>query len=317
MAARFATTSLLLCLHFRMSGSLVTLQGSVSKVLDEASDNVVSVTEEEVQPRLQVTGVNELLCPVQRKALRSAFMVLKRLYTEFNWTRYPRDCALVSNSGVLLNHKHGAEIDAAELVIRFNDAEIGSSWRDNVGVRDDIRILNAGFNTELFDITHPRLDMRNDTLYVLQRVYPFESGGMQLYAQIQKNMEAVPWHIVADSSNNAELVAKLVVRTAFGGKIPEATLTTGTIGGMMALALCEEVRAYGFPETSDSQNAPFHYYGELQYGSASNNSRHVSASAEKMLWRTLATNADVESTAVAVVPGFSKLNCSSSTVGDN
>eukprot|EP00971_Amphidinium_carterae_P259978 5158196-Amphidinium_carterae.1 len=262
--------ALVVCLLVHTAECL--LQRSESKVLDDVHDTAVQ--EEAVQPRLRVTGVNELLCPVQQKAIRSAFGVLKRLYNEFNWTRYPRRCALVSNSGVLLNHKHGAEIDSAELVIRFNDAVTGGELVDYVGEKDDVRILNYGFDFDFFNSSNQRLNLSNDTLYVLQKVYPFESGGLQTYAQLVKNMEASPWHIMADSGNNAERVAKLVVSRAFGGEVPQSKLTTGTLGGFLALAMCDEVRAYGFPETKDSPTAPFHYYGKLQYGSASNNSVH-------------------------------------------
>eukprot|EP00971_Amphidinium_carterae_P135067 2676869-Amphidinium_carterae.1 len=74
----------------------------------------------------------------------------------------PSRCAVVSNSGVLLNHKHGAEIDAADLVIRYNDAVIGGDLQEYVGTKDDIRILNAAFNQKLFD-AEPPMELNNHT----------------------------------------------------------------------------------------------------------------------------------------------------------
>eukprot|EP00971_Amphidinium_carterae_P247511 4914717-Amphidinium_carterae.1 len=52
-------------------------------------------------------------------------------------------------------------------------------------------------------------------------------------------------------------------------------------------------------------------FDDAAQGSADKNDIHVSASAEKLLWRTMATNDDVDSTSVAVVPGFRQLNCDS------
>eukprot|EP00971_Amphidinium_carterae_P177922 3528711-Amphidinium_carterae.1 len=90
--------------------------------------------------------------------------------------------------------------------------------------------------------------------------------------------------------------------------------TTGFYGVMLMTTLCEEVSAYGFPESQGSREAPFHYYGSLATGSASVNAEDVHktfAPHEKLFYVAMALNADANVTDVAVLPGFAGLQCDS------
>ena len=51
-------------------------------------------------------------------------------------------CAIVGSSGALLHDRRGAEIDAHDLVIRFNNAPV-AGYEAVVGSRTDLRLLNS------------------------------------------------------------------------------------------------------------------------------------------------------------------------------
>merc|ERR550514_2513769 len=91
--------------------------------------------------------------------------------------------------------------------------------------------------------------------------------------------------------------------------------STGALGMLIALSVCDEVRAYGMAATQKANWLyPYHYYEELtgfKAGFADNNTVHKSFDAEKHLWRLLARNppAEMDKTDVAVIPGFSNAVC--------
>eukprot|EP00971_Amphidinium_carterae_P061509 1217548-Amphidinium_carterae.1 len=91
--------------------------------------------------------------------------------------------------------------------------------------------------------------------------------------------------------------------------MPRDGTTTGYYGVMLLMTLCDEVHAYGFPDTPLSANSSFHYYGltlnENVNDTASTNSakRHnLLGPHEKSLYVDMALNADVRETDVAVLP---------------
>jgi len=258
----------------------------------------------EVDLTTHTDKTKDWLCGTKAKAEGMGLDALEALAHKYNISADPKTCALVSNSGVLLSHTHGADIDAADLVFRFNDAEVGGENTQFVGARDDIRILNGNFNYNMF-WPKPPIQLNNHTVYVLQRIYADEETS--LWASIDKNIKDRPWLRVLTGSKQVEDVAHDALVAAYGNVAKK--LTTGFMGAFLALSICDEVRAYGFAETPNSPSAPFHYFGELKKGSASQNDVHVTASREKLFWRGVATNLDVDTTDVAVVPGYRRLQC--------
>mmetsp|Transcript_46429 Transcript_46429/g.110631 ORF Transcript_46429/g.110631 Transcript_46429/m.110631 type:complete len:597 (+) Transcript_46429:111-1901(+) len=211
-------------------------------------------------------------------------------------------CAVVSNSGVLLSHKYGAEIDSADLVFRFNDAEIGGSLSEFVGERDDIRVLNHKTSEELF---HGNMSFSQNTTYLLIR----SKGGWE-----KEQLRAMPnpksvWFPSDKVMSLALNLLNYKDFTLFGGPGGSANPTTGTLALLAALSVCDEVRAYGFAQSRASHTAPFHYYGELKTGHASQGHylEHASSGEEKDIWQRLSVSSDATTTDVSVIPGFPRL----------
>ena len=56
-------------------------------------------------------------------------------------------CAVVGNSGSLLRHRHGADIDAHDAQLRLNQAPL-AGFEPRVGSKTTMRLLNAAWTRE-------------------------------------------------------------------------------------------------------------------------------------------------------------------------
>ena len=85
-------------------------------------------------------------------------------------------CALVGNSGSLLYRQYGKEIDAHDVVYRFNQAP-SESWEQHVGARTTHESLNSAWIKEMLERGHRRGNRWNwrkhDTSLVIPPLSPF------------------------------------------------------------------------------------------------------------------------------------------------
>mmetsp|Transcript_17378 Transcript_17378/g.40541 ORF Transcript_17378/g.40541 Transcript_17378/m.40541 type:complete len:340 (-) Transcript_17378:36-1055(-) len=224
-------------------------------------------------------------------------------------------CAVVSNSGALLKHKHGAEIDAADVVFRFTDGPSGGEFEEIVGARDDFRFVSYGVMESLMrQVYESGTPLNSSAVYVLQLSFlqPFQEDFFKtMLRQLVGDQRMHPdIHMMMAGAASHHFAQQLMA--GFYGEAGWRKLTTGFLSVLITMAVCDEVRAYGFPETPASKDAPFHYFGPLKTGSASQNAIHEgTASEEKQLWRAISLNDDVDDTDVAVLPGWNSLRCES------
>mmetsp|Transcript_20716 Transcript_20716/g.57873 ORF Transcript_20716/g.57873 Transcript_20716/m.57873 type:complete len:439 (+) Transcript_20716:51-1367(+) len=223
-------------------------------------------------------------------------------------TRLGGTCAVVSSSGVLQRHEHGSEIDQADTVIRFNDAPV-AGFEKIVGSREDLRFVNMHF-PEL--VLHRKtIKERDDVVYV--GVLPSNERKFERLSAMRPGIKLY----MADSQLS-ENVFEGLQRVFSDGWFHVGSdgfrewPSTGALGMLISLSICDEVRAYGMADTgrADTFTYPYHYYDPR--GAADDNPVHKSFDAEKYLWRMLATNShkDIDRTDVAIIPGFSQAKCS-------
>jgi len=291
---------------------LLSLSSSVRKTLTEPDLEASELELLEDDPYVTDIGINiseipidwhNIMCNFVARSTESGADVLKRLDT---WPRPSTDhgvvagrvprgskCAVVSNSGVLLAHEYGAEIDSADLVFRFNDAAIGGDFKKYVGERDDIRLVNGEFGSK---VMNKQMNLTSDPIYVLLR---------PLRTQVAAAQQAAAQHPDAKiflGSEKLALLCSSMMRSVFGAAGKEM-LTSGFLGLGLALTVCDDVKAYGFADTPTSAKSFFHYYGEMMKGSAAHNDHHKSAIKEKVLWKRIASNADVDETDITAMSG--------------
>mmetsp|Transcript_27020 Transcript_27020/g.62417 ORF Transcript_27020/g.62417 Transcript_27020/m.62417 type:complete len:311 (+) Transcript_27020:87-1019(+) len=216
-------------------------------------------------------------------------------------------CAVVSNSGVLLAHSHGRKIDDADVVFRFNDAPLGGDFAEAVGYRDDIRIVNNKVGTSISLLQSQSHALDKGALYLLNRFAANLDN--ETLAEFNSTYPGALF-----SAGDAHLMheeAHEILAHVFGHSSTNGVTTTGFEGVILAMSICDEVHAYGFPDTSSSKSAPFHYFGDLT-GSASENKerKHAAVAAlEKKFYRMVASNSDIDATDTVVIPGFNGLSC--------
>lgn len=231
--------------------------------------------------------------------------------------RYNR-CAVVSNSGVLANYEYGAEIDEADLVMRFNTAPV-VGYETIVGTKDNVRIMNNMAAREILkNISADGFSVQPDTLYLFFMA-PEDKWAVEATKNLSKQYPDSPMHWgdhgMLDSIN-ATLFDKIwdwndaAKAAMMAGNCIRVKPTTGAVGMVVLMHLCQEVRAYGMADSPKTYEAPYHYFGSGKGWDTgvevNNNGHHGAFGGEKLLWKKMAVNgqADVDSTDIAVIPGW-------------
>ena len=159
-------------------------------------------------------------------------------------------CAVVGNSGSLLETQFGSDIDSNEVVIRFNSA-VTEGYEQFVGYKTTFRIVNSVDNR----FTNappgsPSAPSPDETTIFTVRSWDV----IREYSKIsfQRSMELGPY-VMADP----EFLCHVWDWVHRRGEKP----SSGLVGIILALRSCRLVRAYGFQYNNYfKKNARPHYY---------------------------------------------------------
>ncbi|KAI3370718.1 hypothetical protein L3Q82_007276 [Scortum barcoo] len=206
--------------------------------------------------------------------------------------QHHRRCAIVGNSGILLNSSCGPEIDSHDFVIRCNLAPVEEYHRD-VGWRTNLVTMNPSVVQRAFqDLVSEEWRDR-----FLQRLRSLSGSVLWIPAFMAKGgEERVEWAL------RLILLHTVDVRTAFPSlrllhavrgywltnNVHIKRPTTGLLMYTMATRFCEEIHLYGFwPFPLDPRGKPvkYHYYDTLKYEYTSSSSPHTMP----LEFRTLST----------------------------
>ncbi|KAJ8252121.1 hypothetical protein COCON_G00214330 [Conger conger] len=196
--------------------------------------------------------------------------------------RHFQRCAIVGNSGILLNSSCGRQIDGHDFVIRCNLAPV-EEFAGDVGRRTSLVTMNPSVVQRAFqDLSSAAWRER-----FLQRLRALQGGVLWIPAFMAKGgEERVAWAV------RLILQHALRVRTAFPSlrllhavrgywltnKVLIKRPTTGLLMYTMATRFCEEIHLYGFwPFPRDARGNPikYHYYDTLTYEYTSRSSPHT------------------------------------------
>ena len=177
-------------------------------------------------------------------------------------------CAVVGNSGILLMHRHGAEIDAHDAVFRFNGAPT-RGLEAHVGGRTDFRITNPKWlgtreTKEEFEMTQLRGAGQYDTYE--RRM---EGGRTKVKVDYSNQMKWKEWKETGNYFLFTPDFVDYLAQTAFelgggythleGFSNVDFTPTGGLTGILMALNMCSAIDLYGF-HVSQAHGVPYHYH---------------------------------------------------------
>ncbi|KAL8094268.1 beta-1,6-galactosyltransferase GALT29A isoform X1 [Apium graveolens] len=178
-----------------------------------------------------------------------------------------KTCAVVGNSGILLNHEYGKLIDSHEVVIRLNNARI-SHFEKNVGLKTSISFVNSNIlhlcARRESCYCHPYGEKVPIVMYMCQPVHFFD------YVLCNSSHKAPL--IITDPGFDA-LCSRIVKYYSLKRFIEVAAKDVGEWGSahdginfhyssgmqaiMLALGVCDEVSIFGFGK---SDKAKHHYH---------------------------------------------------------
>mmetsp|Transcript_30057 Transcript_30057/g.54809 ORF Transcript_30057/g.54809 Transcript_30057/m.54809 type:complete len:337 (+) Transcript_30057:75-1085(+) len=249
------------------------------------TDHTAAFAEDETEKRRKIVCYLKTLTDASKiGSLTKQGSSLLSAMTAQGWAH--RKCAVVSSSGIMRLHAHGARIDSAELVLRFNDAPL-KGFEQMVGSKDMVRFENMHWAER---VLNGQLQADPKVIYV----YVLSGGTLHapawsLLAQTRPDLQLfeVPGEMV---KNVESALRALFDHTSFAGQ--QTLPTSGAMGMIVSLALCSQVEAFGMAMSQEAvqmkEKVDYHYYEAG--GMASENNWHGSFTAEKHLWRYLSTN---------------------------
>mmetsp|Transcript_34506 Transcript_34506/g.78770 ORF Transcript_34506/g.78770 Transcript_34506/m.78770 type:complete len:751 (-) Transcript_34506:101-2353(-) len=233
-----------------------------------------------------------------------------------------KTCAVISSSGVLQAHKYGTDIDGADIVIRFNDAPT-KGFESNVGRKDVVRLMNNLFASQLLH-NRSKVTLEEHITYV---VFPISEQEIADTAKVQRMYPNID---IFSADMGLQREATIALRKLYPSSWFQLRqsgsawmATTGAAGMLIALSVCDEVKAYGMASSTIEHKYPYHYYDrafafQKSHSAmlpwdwhADENFFHKTFSAEKDLWKRVSSTSsdEVDSTTISIVQGFNQLQC--------
>ncbi|XP_071484840.1 alpha-2,8-sialyltransferase 8B-like [Diadema antillarum] len=205
---------------------------------------------------------------------------LPRLNQTTNMSK-KRTCAVVGNSGVLLNSRCGYLIDSSDLVIRMNLALFGGEFAEDVGLKVSLMTLNSDQYRNLMNCTH---NYGNVTLDGLPRLCSRQLKGLS------RMNGSVLWYFGSMAHNNRMKTALAILRDFynlhFGFAYSPAEIksqvhkvlklrapSTGVSVYAAATHFCSQIQLFGFfPFYKDPTNRTLfaHYYEDAKINYTTN-----------------------------------------------
>ncbi|KAM5172922.1 alpha-2,8-sialyltransferase 8B isoform 1-T1 [Mantella aurantiaca] len=193
-----------------------------------------------------------------------------------------KTCAIVGNSGILLNSGCGKEIDSHDFVIRCNLAPVEEYAKD-VGTKTHLVTMNPSVVQRAFE------DLVNDTWKekFLQRLKSLNESILWIPAFMAKGgEERVEWvndliikhHINVHTAYPSLRLLHAVRGYWLTNKVHIKRPTTGILMYTLATRFCNRIYLYGFwPFSRDLHQNPvkYHYYDSLKYGYTSQAGPHA------------------------------------------
>ncbi|XP_033107987.1 alpha-2,8-sialyltransferase 8B-like [Anneissia japonica] len=201
----------------------------------------------------------------------------QELPAKFEKVKRQHHCAIIGNSGILLNSSCGEEIDSNhDFVMRSNFAPIESYMKD-VGVKTNLTVINiekirqianilsvGDFKDPVAKMMFRRLKFLNDSVVWFPKGTRFRfyiRTKLQYIAKQLKTKYHLPLKI-GYSWRNLEALIK------WFWSMQEFYTTTGLNMYTVATTFCDQITLYGFYPfhvDKDSRRIPHHYYEDIPY----------------------------------------------------
>lgn len=309
--------------------------GMLSPRLQRAMKDYLSANKHHVVykgHRTPTQSAKELLCQIKAQVKLSTVDGSEEPFSSLGWGRlvpslplqqlYKRDgaglfktCAVVTSAGAILRSGLGREIDAHDAVLRFNAAPTDGYERD-VGNRTTIRIINSQI------LTNPRHRFNTSSIYKNVSLVAWDPAPYTLnlhkwytspdynlfgpYVEHRKRHPDQPFYIL-----HPGFVWRLwdVIQSNTQENIQPNPPSSGFIGILLMMALCEQVHVYEY--IPSMRQTDLCHYHERYYDSACTLGAYHPLLYEKSLIQRLNTGpeSDLRRKGRVTLPGLSTTDC--------
>ncbi|KAK3272817.1 hypothetical protein CYMTET_18909 [Cymbomonas tetramitiformis] len=180
-----------------------------------------------------------------------------------------RTCAVVGNSGTLLDSQYGASIDKHDVVIRMNQAPT-KGYEPHVGRKTTFRIMNSLWSHRYahgyapWDPGFEHLPLEQKTTLIMSRVTVTVYNSM--FEFWRKRRPDITLLLL--SSRVVSVVRQVLTdyrarlcRAGYGPYLGGNTPSSGYMGVYLALQMCGKVSTYGFGINEvGGEKVSYHYY---------------------------------------------------------
>lgn len=212
---------------------------------------------------------------------------VKEMVKEFVGLRFNQEdfklhyntCALVSNSGQLLNSKASKEINQAECIIRMNNAPTFNFTKD-VGNRTTIRVCSFQAIGNIKKDIYVGKE-KSEYVFMWGMDNPRRRSWSRL--RLRKIANMFPNQKFYTLRNRGEHLAEAIYEseTEIDRDKTNSWLSTGWFTMLLALEICDDLTVYGlvgedYCRTHNNSKVPYHYYEEQKYDECEMYNQHES-----------------------------------------
>jgi len=195
-----------------------------------------------------------------------------------------RSCAIIGNSGNLLNGRYSTVIDRHDIVLRLNQAPV-AGYEDHVGGRTTFRLLNNmwlhRYSTSLSEkdnvmwmpwernmkpLSPSELPLEKGVTLIITRFTNEESEKIiRFWDKRRKDVQILLLNsrVVSVVRQLLQLYRVRLCKAGYGPYEGGTVPSSGLVGAYMLLQMCRSVTAYGFGQPGEAlgkRSTSYHYY---------------------------------------------------------
>ena len=190
-----------------------------------------------------------------------------RILDSYNFS----SCAVVGNSGHLLNATYGAAIDSHDVVLRLNQAPPGDRVNKlikNVGSRTTFRLINTRWANKYGDLRYVDgggLPLEDDVTLIVTRARPKAYDQMAQYLKTARSDVTALYlssRVVGKARQLLLEYRQRLEERGFGPFYGGSTPSSGFVGVYLLLQMCGTVTVYGFglDDENSGERHTYHYF---------------------------------------------------------
>ncbi|XP_033114088.1 alpha-2,8-sialyltransferase 8B-like [Anneissia japonica] len=224
-----------------------------------------------------------LIPPHQQDGGRVKFYRYKNMKTPPKGLQFipqQRTCAVIGNSGILLNSKCGAEIDAHDFVLRSNMAP-RENYTDDVGNQTDVMTVNSMATKIALKCI---MDNTSSCYSKYLDIYRYLNGSILWFAKFGVSAKSHLQFVSFFMKHNLNILIahpprslKGMIASMWDMLEQRYSPSSGLFLYTVTVSICDKISLYGFypfNTAPDGRELPYHYYDRYTTFKSGHNMSH-------------------------------------------